>query len=48
LQIVGRPFDESTVLGAGHAYEQATECTADAGYTLATTLGGYDIRIARS
>ena len=25
LQLVGRPFDESTVLRAGHAYEQATE-----------------------
>ena len=25
LQIVGRPFDEVTVLRAGHAYEQATE-----------------------
>ena len=25
LQIAGRPFDESTVLRAGHAYEQATE-----------------------
>ena len=25
LQIAGRPFDESTVLMAGHAYEQATE-----------------------
>ena len=25
LQIVGRPFDEATVLRAGHAYEQATE-----------------------
>lgn len=24
LQIVGRPFDEATVLQAGHAYEQAT------------------------
>ncbi len=24
LQLVGRPFDESTVLRAGHAYEQAT------------------------
>ena len=23
LQIVGRPFDEATVLRAGHAYEQA-------------------------
>ena len=25
LQIVGRPFDEATVLRAGRAYEQATE-----------------------
>jgi aspartyl-tRNA(Asn)/glutamyl-tRNA(Gln) amidotransferase subunit A len=25
LQIVGRPFDEATVLGLGHAYEQATD-----------------------
>jgi aspartyl-tRNA(Asn)/glutamyl-tRNA(Gln) amidotransferase subunit A len=25
LQIVGRPFDESTVVRAAHAYEQATE-----------------------
>ena len=25
LQLAGRPFDESTVLRAGHAYEQATE-----------------------
>ena len=25
LQIAGRPFDETTVLRAGHAYEQATE-----------------------
>ncbi|MBI3635272.1 MAG: Asp-tRNA(Asn)/Glu-tRNA(Gln) amidotransferase subunit GatA [Candidatus Rokubacteria bacterium] len=25
LQIVGRPFDEATVLRVGHAYEQATE-----------------------
>ena len=25
LQIVGRPFDEETVLRAAHAYEQATE-----------------------
>ena len=25
LQIVGRPFDETTVLRAGHAYEQATD-----------------------
>ncbi len=25
LQIVGRPFDESTVLRAAHAYEQATQ-----------------------
>ena len=24
-QIVGRPFDEATVLRAGHAYEQATD-----------------------
>jgi aspartyl-tRNA(Asn)/glutamyl-tRNA(Gln) amidotransferase subunit A len=24
-QLVGRPFDESTVLRAGHAYEQATD-----------------------
>jgi Asp-tRNA(Asn)/Glu-tRNA(Gln) amidotransferase A subunit family amidase len=24
LQIMGRPFDEQTVLRAGHAYEQAT------------------------
>ncbi len=24
-QLVGRPFDEATVLAAGHAYEQATE-----------------------
>jgi aspartyl-tRNA(Asn)/glutamyl-tRNA(Gln) amidotransferase subunit A len=24
LQIAGRPFDEVTVLRAGHAYEQAT------------------------
>jgi aspartyl-tRNA(Asn)/glutamyl-tRNA(Gln) amidotransferase subunit A len=23
FQIVGRPFDEATVLRAGHAYEQA-------------------------
>ncbi len=25
LQLIGRPFDEPTVLGAAHAYEQATE-----------------------
>jgi aspartyl-tRNA(Asn)/glutamyl-tRNA(Gln) amidotransferase subunit A len=25
LQVAGRPFDEATVLRAGHAYEQATE-----------------------
>src|SRR5207247_1566899 len=25
LQIVGRPFDEATVLGLGHAYEQVTD-----------------------
>ena len=25
LQIAGRPFDESTVLRAGHSYEQGTE-----------------------
>jgi aspartyl-tRNA(Asn)/glutamyl-tRNA(Gln) amidotransferase subunit A len=25
LQLVGRPFDEATLLRAGHAYEQATE-----------------------
>jgi len=25
LQLAGRPFDESTVLRAGHAYEQATQ-----------------------
>jgi aspartyl-tRNA(Asn)/glutamyl-tRNA(Gln) amidotransferase subunit A len=25
LQISGRPFEEATVLRAGHAYEQATE-----------------------
>jgi aspartyl-tRNA(Asn)/glutamyl-tRNA(Gln) amidotransferase subunit A len=25
LQLAGRPFDEATVLRAGHAYEQATE-----------------------
>jgi Asp-tRNA(Asn)/Glu-tRNA(Gln) amidotransferase A subunit family amidase len=25
MQIVGRPFDEATVLAAGHAYEQATD-----------------------
>lgn len=25
LQIIGKPFDEGTVLRAGHAYEQATE-----------------------
>ena len=25
LQIAGRPFEETTVLRAGHAYEQATE-----------------------
>ena len=25
LQLVGRPFDEATVLRAGHAYEQATD-----------------------
>jgi aspartyl-tRNA(Asn)/glutamyl-tRNA(Gln) amidotransferase subunit A len=24
-QLVGRPFDEATVLAAGHAYEQSTE-----------------------
>ena len=24
MQIIGRPFDEATVLKAGHAYEQAT------------------------
>jgi aspartyl-tRNA(Asn)/glutamyl-tRNA(Gln) amidotransferase subunit A len=28
LQLVGRPFDEPTVLRAGHAYEQATDWTA--------------------
>jgi aspartyl-tRNA(Asn)/glutamyl-tRNA(Gln) amidotransferase subunit A len=25
LQVIGRPFDEETVLRVGHAYEQATE-----------------------
>jgi Asp-tRNA(Asn)/Glu-tRNA(Gln) amidotransferase A subunit family amidase len=25
LQLVGRPFDEASVLRAGHAYEQATD-----------------------
>ena len=25
MQIIGRPFDEATVLRAGHAYQQATE-----------------------
>jgi aspartyl-tRNA(Asn)/glutamyl-tRNA(Gln) amidotransferase subunit A len=25
LQLAGRPFDESTVLAVGHAYEKATE-----------------------
>ena len=25
LQLVGRPFDESTLLNAGYAYQQATE-----------------------
>jgi aspartyl-tRNA(Asn)/glutamyl-tRNA(Gln) amidotransferase subunit A len=25
LQIVGRPFDDATVLRVGHAYEQATD-----------------------
>jgi aspartyl-tRNA(Asn)/glutamyl-tRNA(Gln) amidotransferase subunit A len=25
LQIIGRPFDEATVLRVGHAYEQSTE-----------------------
>jgi aspartyl-tRNA(Asn)/glutamyl-tRNA(Gln) amidotransferase subunit A len=25
LQLVGRPFDEATVLRAGYAYEQATD-----------------------
>ena len=25
LQISGRPFDEATVLRAGHAYQRATE-----------------------
>jgi len=25
FQLAGRPFDEATVLRAGHAYEQATE-----------------------
>ncbi|MBI2963438.1 MAG: amidase [Deltaproteobacteria bacterium] len=25
LQLVGRPFDESTILAAGHAYQQATD-----------------------
>jgi aspartyl-tRNA(Asn)/glutamyl-tRNA(Gln) amidotransferase subunit A len=25
LQLIGRPFDESTVLRAAHAYEQATD-----------------------
>jgi aspartyl-tRNA(Asn)/glutamyl-tRNA(Gln) amidotransferase subunit A len=25
LQIIGKPFDEATILRAGHAYEQATE-----------------------
>ena len=24
LQVIGRPFDEATVLRAGHAYEAAT------------------------
>jgi aspartyl-tRNA(Asn)/glutamyl-tRNA(Gln) amidotransferase subunit A len=24
MQLIGRPFDEATVLRAGHAYEQAT------------------------
>jgi aspartyl-tRNA(Asn)/glutamyl-tRNA(Gln) amidotransferase subunit A len=26
LQIIGRPFDEETVLRVAHAYEHATEC----------------------
>ena len=25
LQVIGRPFDEETVLRVGHAYEQSTE-----------------------
>jgi len=25
MQLIGRPFDESTILAAGHAYEHATE-----------------------
>jgi aspartyl-tRNA(Asn)/glutamyl-tRNA(Gln) amidotransferase subunit A len=25
LQLAGRPFDEATVLRAGHAYQQATD-----------------------
>jgi Asp-tRNA(Asn)/Glu-tRNA(Gln) amidotransferase A subunit family amidase len=25
MQLVGRPFDESTILAAGHAYEHGTE-----------------------
>ena len=25
MQIIGRPFDEATVLRAGHAYQQATD-----------------------
>ena len=25
LQLLGRPFDESTLLGAAHAYESATD-----------------------
>jgi aspartyl-tRNA(Asn)/glutamyl-tRNA(Gln) amidotransferase subunit A len=25
LQVIGRPFDEATMLRAAHAYEQATE-----------------------
>jgi aspartyl-tRNA(Asn)/glutamyl-tRNA(Gln) amidotransferase subunit A len=25
LQLVGRPFDEATVLRLGHAYQQATD-----------------------
>ena len=25
LQVIGRPFEEATVLRVGHAYEQATE-----------------------
>jgi len=28
LQVIGRPYDERTVLGIGHAYEQATDWTS--------------------